>query len=65
LIFTLGTSDILICQKSTEAILAGNTSEGLNMKGGINMVSSRNILRRQKTLPRAYPEKKVVQLQIN
>ena len=26
------------------------------------MVSSRNILRRQKTLPRAYPEKKVVQL---
>jgi len=29
------------------------------------MVSSRNISRRQKTLPRAYPEKKAVQLPIN
>ena len=29
------------------------------------MVSSRNILRRQKTLPRAYPEKKAVQLPTN
>jgi len=30
-----GRSDILVCQKSAEAILAGNTSEGLNMKRGI------------------------------
>lgn len=29
------------------------------------MLSLRNILRRQKTLPRAYPEKKAVQLQTN
>ena len=29
------------------------------------MVSSRNILRRQKTLPRVCPEKKAVQLQTN
>jgi len=27
-----GRSDIAMCQKSAEAILAGNTSEGLNMK---------------------------------
>jgi len=27
-----GRSDISICQKSAEAILAGNTSEGLNME---------------------------------
>jgi len=41
-----GRSDILVGQKSAETILAGNTSEGLNMKRGMNMVSSRNISRR-------------------
>ena len=48
-------------QKSAEAIIAGNTSEGPNIKWGMKMVRSRNLLRRQKT-HRVYPEKEVVQL---
>jgi len=53
-------------QKSAEAILAGKSSEGPNIKWGINMVSSRNISRRQKThIKRVYPEKKAVQLPTN
>ena len=48
-------------QKSAEAIIAGNTSEGPNIKWGIDMVRSRNLSRRQKTL-RVYPEKEVVLL---
>jgi len=53
----------LVGQKSAEAILAGYTSEGLNMKRGRNMVSSRNLSRRQKTqTKRVYPAKKAVQL---
>jgi len=39
-------------QKSAEAILAGYTSEGLNMKREINLLSSRNLSRRQKLIPK-------------
>jgi RNA-directed DNA polymerase len=53
-------------QKSAEAILAGKSSEGPNIKWGMKMVSSRNISRRQKThTKRVYPEKKAVQLPTN
>jgi RNA-directed DNA polymerase len=53
-------------QKSAEAILAGKSSEGPNMKWGMNMVRSRNLSRRQKThIRRVYPEKEVVQLPNN
>jgi len=45
-----------------EPLILLSGTEGLNMKREINMVSSRNILRRQKTLQKVYPEKKVVQL---
>ena len=53
-------------QKSAEAILAGKSSEGPNIKWGMKIVSSRNISRRQKTHTKGvYPEKKAVQLPTN